>query len=77
MIPRDGTQRDLGHKNEPSLRAGGWCDNSMKGVRVNEKKYKPDKIQSTPDNSNLQEKSKKVRVIGSSKQVTENKEIRN
>ena len=32
-------------------------------------------VQSTSDNSNLQEKSKEVRVIGSSKQVTENKEM--
>ena len=31
-------------------------------------------VQSTPDISNLQGKSKEVRVIGSSKQVTENKE---
>ena len=30
-------------------------------------------VQSTPDNSNLQGKSEKVRVTGSSKQVTENK----
>ena len=33
------------------------------------------KVQSTPDNSNLLGKSKKVRVIGSSKQITGNKEI--
>ena len=31
------------------------------------------KLQSTPDNSNLQEKSKKVRVIGSSKKIAERK----
>ena len=31
------------------------------------------KIQSTPDNSNLQGKSKKVRVIGSSKKIAESK----
>ena len=30
-------------------------------------------IQSTPDNSNLQGKSKKVRVIGSSKKIAESK----
>ena len=30
-------------------------------------------LQSTPDNLNLQGKSKKVRVIGSSKQITGNK----
>ena len=30
-------------------------------------------IQSTPDNSNLQGISKKVRVIGSSKKIAENK----
>ena len=33
-------------------------------------------VQLTPDNSNLLGKSKKVLVIGSSKQITENKEIR-
>ena len=32
-------------------------------------------MQSTPDNSNLQEKLKKVRVIGSLKQITGSKEI--
>ena len=32
-------------------------------------------IQSTPDNSNLQGKSKKVRVIGISRQITGSKEI--
>ena len=32
-------------------------------------------IQSTPDNSDLQGKSKKVRVIGSSTQITGSKEI--
>ena len=31
------------------------------------------KLQSTPDNSNLQGKSKKVRVIGSSKKIAESK----
>ena len=31
-------------------------------------------IQSTPDNSNLQGKSKKVRVIGSSKKIAGSKE---
>ena len=31
------------------------------------------KAQSTPDNSNLQGKSKKVRVIGSSKKIAESK----
>ena len=30
-------------------------------------------VQSTPDNSNLQGKSKKVRVIGSSKQIAGSK----
>ena len=41
------------------------------------KKIKDDgmyKITSTPDNSNLQEKSKKVRVIGSSKEIAGSKE---
>ena len=32
------------------------------------------KVQSTPDNSNLQGKLKKVRVIGSKEQMTGNKE---
>ena len=32
------------------------------------------KLQSTPDNSNLQGKSKKVRVIGSSKKIAGSKE---
>ena len=32
-------------------------------------------MQSTPDSSNLQEKLKKVRVIGSLKQITGSKEI--
>ena len=32
-------------------------------------------VQSTPDNSNRLRKSKKVRVIGSSKQINVNKEI--
>ena len=35
---------------------------------------KKHKIQSTPDNSNLQGKSKKVRVIGSSKKIAGSKE---
>ena len=30
-------------------------------------------VQSTPDNSNLQGKSKKVRVIGSSKEIAKSK----
>ena len=33
-------------------------------------------IQSTPETSNLQEKSKKVRVIGSSKEIAGSKEKR-
>ena len=33
------------------------------------------KVQSTPNNSNPQGKSKKVRVIGSLKQITRSKEI--
>ena len=40
-----------------------------------EKKFWKLKLQSTPDNSNLQGKSKKVLVIGSSKQITGSKEI--
>ena len=32
------------------------------------------KLQSTPDNSNLQGRSKKVRVIGSSKKIAGSKE---
>ena len=32
-------------------------------------------LQSTPDNSNLQGKSKTVRVIGSSKQITSSEEM--
>ena len=40
-----------------------------------EKKFWKLKLQSTPDNSNLQRKSKKVLVIGSSKQLTGSKEI--
>ena len=37
-------------------------------------KLKPfTKLQSTPDNSNLQGKSKRVRVIGSSKKIAESK----
>ena len=34
-------------------------------------------IQSTPDNSNLQRKSKKVRVIGSSKKIAGSKKKKN
>ena len=40
-----------------------------------EKKFWKLKLQSTPDNSNLQGKSKKVLVTGSSKQITGSKEI--
>ena len=40
-----------------------------------EKKFWKLKLQSTLDNSNLQGKSKKVLVIGSSKQITGSKEI--
>ena len=40
-----------------------------------EKKFWKLKPQSTPDNSNLQRKSKKVLVIGSSKQITGSKDI--
>ena len=34
--PGDGKERDFGYKSGPSLRGGGWCDNLLSGVRVNE-----------------------------------------
>ena len=34
----DGKERDFGYKSEPSLREGGWCDNLLSGVRVNEER---------------------------------------
>ena len=34
---------EFGYKSEPSLRGGGWCDNLLSGVRVNEKRKKQDK----------------------------------
>ena len=44
-------------------------------ISMQKTKAKPLSIQSTPDNSNLQGKSKKVRVIGSSKQIVGNREM--
>ena len=41
-------------------------------IRVNGYRQS-EEIQSTPDNSNLQGKSKKVRVIGSLKKIAESK----
>ena len=36
-------REEFGYKSEPSLRGGGWCDNLLSGVRVNEKRKKQDK----------------------------------
>ena len=51
-----------------------YLENIMYEINVQVSKITRFEVQSTPDNSNLQGKSKKVRVIGSSKKIAGSKE---
>ena len=53
------------------IHGGGVLPCSLNPDPLSDKKM----LQSTPDNSNIQVKSKKVRVIGSLKQITGSKEM--